>query len=254
MIQPHGPDDLPLDEFVREITVEDPEEEEHKQGRCALTTNNPCPGQLTNSCQNPDADKYWRWESTKQEYDGYIYVSGVYRFSPAWEAHGCCTQDGQSVSRASNPLCRPEVNNWEFKILNVGGTGQMRSGEILAIFNDGTFFRSLKTNIQTFDSENTDYCAEEKAYTNLLHKRQTGGRHDYSPGDKRILFVNDPDQSQPGMIPFVHRGGDLVFTCHSMLIREGQETSSIHVYRRLYGDPITDEGAFDYDFGDQFWE
>ena len=254
VIQALGPDQLPLDEFVRELTVEDPEDEDHKRGRCGLMSTNPCPGQAPNGCQNPDADKYWKWESTKQEDDGYIYSSGVYRFSPAWESHGCCTTNGQSVSAASNPLCRPDANNWEYKILEVRGTGHMRSGEVLAIYDDGTFFRSFKTNVQNLDSENTDYCREEKVYINLLHQRQTGGTHNYSPGDKQIFFVNDPNQNQPGMIPFVHQGGDLVYTCHSMLIREGQETTSIHVYRRLYGRSVTDDGAFDYDFRDQFWE
>ena len=254
VIQPHGPDELPIDEFVRKITVEDPEDEDHKQGTCGIMTQNPCPGQKANSCSNPHADKYWAWESTKQEDDGYIYTSGVYRFSPVWEAHGCCTPDGHSISAASEPRCRPGVNNWEFKILDVGGTGHMRSGEVLAIFDDGTFFRSLKTNVQNFDSQNSDFCSEEKIYINLLHQRQTGGTHNYSPGDKQIQLTDDPNQSQPGMIPFVHRGGDLVHTCHSMMIREGLETRSIHIYRRLYGPNVTDDGVFDYDFSDQFWE
>ncbi|MEM7372847.1 MAG: hypothetical protein AAF587_29770 [Bacteroidota bacterium] len=237
IIQPHGPDNLPVDEFVRKLTVEVPSTDPAStSSACSIMADHPCPGQEPKTCPNPQANKYWKWEFTYDEGSDYFILPGVFRYSQ-WDFHGCCTNNGFSVSAAADPRCRPGVGNgWQYKALAANRTGHERTEEVLAIYRNGTFYRRFLSTLRNVDPVNTDFCGESVDYIEDNNQRQLGGTHTYSDGDEEIRMVDD--SAPAGIPPFFHYGGKVIHTCHSLIIREGVETTSTHVYRRYLGPSV----------------
>lgn len=245
IIQPHGDDGLPLDEFERVITVEEPVGANlpgDPAKTCSILAPDPCPGQQPKNCGLPN----WEWDFTYQEYNGFIFAPGIFAYAPVWIATGCCTNDGISLSTVNNPQCRPGSTNAEYKELPVTGTSTMRAFEILGLYDDGSFYRRYETSVQNIDLNKTDFCTEEIGYIHISHPRLGGGTHDFTEGLNSLVMTNNDDYTQ-GQVAFVHRGGDLIYTCHTLMFTEGLETKSSHIYRR-YG------GLSFKDFSPRFWD
>src|SRR5690606_3610595 len=87
---------------------------------------------------------------------------------------------------------------------------------ILYLYNDGTF-RQANTSVQTnYRPSLSDFCNNEAAYDFDVSTFVKFGTHDFTPGAKYINFtynVTDPPVFGKNIY-----GGELLYSCHNMII------------------------------------
>lgn len=219
-IQPYGPDGAPLDEFDKEVTIEDP------------ATNNGCGLTIpftTDTTELPDGG--WRWlftvginqsdEIFHEEEPGLKQVS-------SYQTGGCCNDDGSSSTVAGDPYCFEKYSdtgepNPRWRSIQVEHYFVWEY-DILWFFDNGTFVQdnlSMQTNYRPSKS---DFCAGEAGYDfdkNFFHK---SGTHDFVPGADYLTITYDV--ADPPVYGKTIRSGNLQYSCHGMLLSfevEGQK-------------------------------
>ena len=223
IILPHGPDGMSWDKFVRVIKVEDPEEEPG----CSITVPTDYSLDLV----------HWEWSYTVNvdaagnvlHFEG----KGVKKVS-AYQTGGCCNDDGTNTTVANDPYCFSKYSdgtpNPNWRSIDVSHYF-MWAYDILYLYNDGTF-RQANTSVQTnYRPSLSDFCNNEAAYDFDINTFVKFGTHDFTPGAKYINFtynVTDPPVFGKNIY-----GGELLYSCHNMIISFGGEGSKWHsIFRR----------------------
>ncbi|MEX0290835.1 MAG: hypothetical protein AB3N14_17155 [Flavobacteriaceae bacterium] len=209
-IQPLDASGMPLDEFNKVITVEDP-----NASGCSIMAPNPCPGMHPADCGGlPN----WMWGSTFDHSTGRHIVPGLWNYAPTWKTIGCCIGEGESVFEFQDHRCRPDGNNLEYKELDVSFTGYLREPFHLGLYDDGEFYTGSGTLTQNLDSENMNFCEGGVRYIEHKESGFLGGTHDYREGADFINLSYDPNFDTGGTRHFW--AGEIIFkTCNTLMIR-----------------------------------
>jgi hypothetical protein len=232
-IQPHGPDGIPIDEFLKDITSEDPEDEDV----CLPTTTYSCTereGVVTcTSSWN------WIWEFTVVE-DAIGDIAEAYQPALPQELspfqHGGCCWNGISIPAKYDPYC--VSGNPEYNLITVDDAYYVRYFESLDLFDNGKYERYTYHATHNYSPDSSNYCTNEAGY--LYDESFTGehGTHDFVPGAHHITLVTDTfydgiDPSAQASGPWAPPRGELFYTCHSLMISVpvSNGTKWTHVYR-----------------------
>ena len=222
-IQPHDPSGNPLDEFTRWVTVEDPADSGGGSG--------------CNTIARPLSDNtiHWDWDFTIREFNGDI----LNVFAPGLatpinsQGSGCCSDNGKSYSVSDSPACVPNTtaSHMTWVQLEVDDYS-VRPYELWQIYDDGSLMVLSNEIKKTYNRPTTNFCSGTVGYT--FDNEDTGGTgtHDFIPGGDHINF--DFPNWEGGWRP---RGGDLIYTCNTMIITWGREDKFSAVYRRIKYDP-----------------
>lgn len=216
-VQPHGPSGEPLDEFDREVTIEDPE------------ADNKCPLTIPFTTGSTNLDRGWLWLFT-YGYDNtgklfYEEAPGTKKISN-YKTGGCCNDDGTSSTVANDPYCFEKYSNGtpnpRWRSIDVEHYFEWKY-DILWFYDNGTFIQdnlSFQTNYRPSES---DFCNNEAAYDfqkSFFHK---SGKHDFTPGAEYLKVTYDV--TDPPVYGKIIRGGELLYSCHVMQLTfdvEGQ--------------------------------
>lgn len=225
VIQPHDPSGQVLDEFVRTITVEDPDD----RGEC-------------NSITLPSGSTvfHWEWDFTIRAYNGEI----LNVFAPGLaspinsQGAGCCTSAGVSLTTSDSPLCNPNVSSPDVQWVPLEVDDySVRTWELWWIYDDGTLKVRSNWIKKQYDRASTNFCTGEVGYTIEEENSEGEGMHDFTPGSSQLGV---DFSSWTG--PYRPLGGELVYTCHTMIISWGVDDNYSAVYR------IWDSGHNIFDF------
>jgi hypothetical protein len=229
-IQPHGADGAPLDEFIKELTIEDAEDEE----ACLP---------ISNSVWN------WIWEFTlvKDNTGDFhtAYAPGMFIYNPPFQHGGCCW-NGFSIPAKDDPYC--VSGNPEYFELTVSDTYYIRFLEALDLYTNGEYERYTSHGNQIYVTDSSNYCTGEAGYgfdDEFIVER---GVHNLSSSYDYINFTSSSkiniETNAPGY-GWPLASGKLFYTCHSLSVTfpfNGEEWTV--VYRR--GSDITDEELLDF--------
>jgi len=229
-IQPHDPSGTPLDEFMKWITVEDPENDVNAQGGRTLAS--------CNTITTSSAD-YWVWDFTIREYNGKILnvmAPGLAKPINS-QGGGCCnTRDGTSVT-TSDPIleCSPidslRTPYLSWIQLDVSDF-LVRLYEYLYIREDLSATVSSREVKLVYNRATTNFCSGVVGYTGENNRYFNDGSHDFTPGASYIDF-DFPSWNGPYRIS----DGDLIYTCNTLIIHWGIDDNFYSVYRRFRGVP-----------------
>lgn len=225
-IQPYGPDGEPLDEFERWITIEDPDDEDV----CDPTVTQTCTnreGQLI--CNSPWS---WVWEATLTEnLSGDIhtaYAPALFQNQNAFQHGGCCW-NGISIPAKYDPYC--VSGNPEYFEVTVDDAYYVRYFEFMDLFDNGKFERYMRSANKIYVPDSSNYCSGVAGYFVDDNFTLYQGEHDFTPGADNIRLT-----TQSGGSGWAMNGGELIYTCHSLIISFGREERYIVIYRRFSGD------------------
>ncbi len=212
-IQPHDKNGTAIDEFTKFITVEDPE----SGANC-----------------NSILEKTWEWNFTFRINNGEI----VNIWAPGLgipintKGGGCCNGDGKSFT-VTDPGCVANINEPNMKWIEVYPNDfYVRPFEILHFYSGDKVLAFQKEIIKNWDLFNTDFCSQNLTYTSKVNDNfARQGEHDFTPGASRIK-LSFPDW-KGGWRP---TGGDIVYTCNTLVIIAGNEGDTfLYVYRLWNG-------------------
>ncbi len=237
-ILPHGPGNLPFKKFIRRVKVEKPKDEDP----CSPLVAPPVCSTDDNgvrTCTYVGGIYSWIWDFTVVENAaGDIYTAyAPYMFLnvPAFQHGGCCW-NGFSEPAKYDPYCVP--GNRDYHEVTVDDAYYVRYFERLDLFEDNTYLRSVRDETQNYNTDSSDYCADEAGYVTSRHYVEEDGTHDFSPGNNAINFtrLNTNDNGDPYNTSFwfVH-DGEVFYTCHTLIISylfNGEKWSE--VYKRNY--------------------
>ncbi|MGI9552650.1 MAG: hypothetical protein ACR2MT_15715, partial [Aurantibacter sp.] len=211
VIQPLDESGMPLDEFDRSITIEDPNDND-PGSRCAT---------ITQPFQVPSAPR-WRWDFTIRERNGVIENS----WEPARRRKinrlgwGCCVNGDISATAAESIFCREGTTQpgYEWVELEVDDY-IVRYEEYMWVFDNGVFnVQGIEDKKQYFPSL-TNFCDREIGYE--FYYQVYGapndtpvGTHDFTPGAKR-LNLDLPNWEGPYRMP---RSAEITYTCHTLFL------------------------------------
>ncbi|MDH3710292.1 MAG: hypothetical protein OER04_10415 [Cyclobacteriaceae bacterium] len=219
-IQPLDESGNPLDEFIRWLTVEDPEDS--GSGGC-----------------NSITGKVWEWNFSLRINHGDI----VNVWAPALgtpintTGGGCCSGSGNSYTTV-DPFCVVGINEPNMKWVEVTPHDYyVRNYEYLQFGDDGSALADGLEIIKNWDLFNTDFCSETLSYTYTENKNKlVEGTHDFVRGANHINF-SFPDW-EGGWRP---RGGNIVYTCNVLVISYDVEIDTfIKVYKEWDGTQIVE--------------
>ena len=222
IIQPHDAAGVPLDEFERTITIEDPE----------------------NSCNDIRFATFgipWEWEfsirlDSNADWEelsapGLVLDLGDF-------AQGCCGGiTGETTLWLFDPGCHDQADTYLEMEIDPFYTPLF---EILRLFDDGSakiYARDVENNL---DLLNTNLCARQAAYLYDDEVDWGEGTHDFTPGATtlELNFSNFNSFAKP------RKYNDIIYTCHSLLIftsfGEGGEIGKVY---KLYDNNT----AFDFE-------
>jgi hypothetical protein len=217
-IQPHGPDGIPIDEFIKNITSEDPDDE----NVCLPTTTYSCitrEGALI--CTSP---WNWIWEfSVTEDATGDIpeaYQPGLPQELSPFQHGGCCW-NGISTPAKYDPYC--VSGNPEYNLITVDDAYYVRYFESLDLFDNGKYERYTFHATHNYDPDSSNYCTGEAGYQYNESFTYEHGTHDFAPGADRIKLAIDTihngiDPSAQASNPWAPPVGELFYTCHSLMI------------------------------------
>lgn len=231
VILPHDESGMPLDEFDRWVTVEDPDN----------ASGNGC-----NSIMQPyeglETAPRWRWDLTFWEQNGNIIRGWAPNRKETINSQGvgCCNEDtGRSYYVGETPGCAPNATSPG--LTRVTLTSEeindyvVRIEEYMWIYDTGVFnYEGIedKKNWYSFD---TNFCTKELSY--LFSYEKFGapndtpvGTHDFTPGASRIN-LNLRNWQGPYRLP---SSADIVYTCHSLLLI--RESEGIDLFTSRYED------------------
>ena len=215
IIQPYGPDGVPLDEFNKWITVEDPESSDG----CPITV-----------YRAPA----WEWEFTVGiNYAGEVFqidAPGLKKIS-SYETGGCCNNDGTSTTVANDPNCTQ--NSIYFKSINVEHYFT-NVFELLTFFDDGTFKQWNASRQTNYRPSKSDFCNNLAAYDLDYNEFTKFGKHDFTPGADYLNIIYDV--TDPPVFGKIIGSGEILYTCHSLILTVGREEKWSIVYRKLVHD------------------
>lgn len=225
-IIPHDPDGSPLDEFKRWVSVEDPE-----ITTCPVTATHPCPGTPPPDCGAPPQ---WVWQYTYRMYNDQIlnlWAPGL-KSRLNSKGYGCCSDDGNSYSPGQHPACDA----------NATGEGSLTWIELdvydylqwhldwLYLWDNGTVDHVTSGELKQYYPWLTDFCKKLVGYEYSNPGAINQGTHDYTPGADHINF--DFPNWSGSMKP---QSGDLIYTCHMLIIISGGEDIWTHAYKKYDG-------------------
>jgi hypothetical protein len=214
-IQPHDQDGIPLDEFNKWLTVEDPEGSDG------------CPVTIVRA-------PAWEWEFTVGiNYAGEVFQTdapGLKQIS-RYESGGCCNNDGTSTTVANDPYCTQ--NSIYFRSINVEHYYK-NAFELLYLFEDGTFKQWNASGQTNYRPSKSDFCNNQAAYDMVYNEYTKYGKHDFSPGADYLNITYDV--TDPPVFGKIIGSGEILYTCHSLILTVGREEKWSIVYRKLVHD------------------
>lgn len=215
IIQPYGPDGVPIKNFIRVLTPEKPEEDA---------------GTITVPTSFSLDSVHWEWIYTlNTDPSGHVLHmegKGVKKIS-AYQTGGCCNDDGTSSTVANDPYCFSKFSdgtpNPNWRSIDVSHFF-MWAYDVLYLYDNGTF-RQANTSVQTnYRPSLSDFCNNDPAYDFDVNTYVKFGTHDFTPGADHINFtyeVTDPPVFGKNVY-----GGELAYSSHDILISfvvEGQK-------------------------------
>lgn len=220
-IQPVNDGGVPLDQFTRWITLEDP----------ACTTN-------CNTVTTPaGSDFVWAWDLSIREYNGDILNTSApgLAYPINSQGAGCCVNGTISATTSDSQNCHQGTTEpgytWVVYELDDFST---RPYEIISLKDDGTV-QILSSEIKkTYDRPTTNFCNGTIGYTYDNGYYDNTGTHDFTPGGDQANF-DFPNWDGP----YHNRGGEVVYTCHTMIVEWGKEDNWSAVYRKRNLSDIT---------------
>ena len=217
-IQPHDPSGQPLDEFIRVLTVEDPDAND----KCSITT------PFTTDTTDLSGGFVWLFTSgIDQIKDTTFYeeVPGMKKVS-RYQTGGCCNDDGKSTTVANDPYCTAKFFNGEpnprWRSIDVEHYFTWVY-DIVWFYDNGTFAQDNLSMQTSYRPSKSDFCKGEPGYDfdkGFFHKT---GKHDFAPGTKFLKLIYD--QTDPPVYGKIIQGGNLTYSCNAMQLRyqvEGQ--------------------------------
>lgn len=216
-IQPHGPGGEPLDEFVRLVTIEDPDE------------NNKCPITIPLTTDTTDLDGGFFWLFTVGvDQSGNIFheeAPGLKKIS-RYKTGGCCNDNGSSTTVSDDPHCFQKFSdgtlNPRWRTIEVEHYFEWKY-DILWFYDNGTFAQDNLSFQTSYRPSKSDFCKGESGYDfdkGFFHKT---GKHDFTPGVDYLKVTYDV--MNPPVYGKTFPGGRLAYSCHAMQINfevEGQ--------------------------------
>lgn len=222
ILQPHGPDGTPLDEFNKVVKIE-------------------IPGEDAESITVPTSFSldlvHWEWMYSAlidpADPDGNVLQfegKGVKKKS-AYQTGGCCDDEGKSTTVANDPYCFAKYSdgtpNPYWRTIDVSHFF-MWAYDILYLYDDGTF-RQSNTSVQTnYRASLSDFCNNVAVYDFDINTFVKFGTHDFVPGATHIKFTYNT--TDPPVFGKNIYGGELKYTSHSMLISFDGEVGKWYFY------------------------
>lgn len=214
IIQSHGPGGDPIDEFNKWVTIED-SEQDHE---CPITVLR---------------DPPWEWEFTLgNNYAGEVQIDapGLKKIS-SYQTGGCCNDGGTSTTVANDPYCTQ--NSVNFRPIDVEHYFQW-DFDLLYLYEDGTFKHYNASRQTNYRPSLSDFCNNIAAYDHVSNEFTKYGTHDFSPAaDHLNITYNVAD---PPVFGKIIGSGEIIYTCHSLILTVGFEEKWSIVYRKLVHD------------------
>lgn len=219
-IQPVSPHGTPVDEFDKDVTIEDPED-----------TDSPC-NDITRPVNNAEHPHEWMWYYT--EIFGYnsdsVFQITAPGYHPAMHAPGityshCCLDEisyGANHLMHNGVICKDTLSYFRETPYKTYST---RTHEYMFFYPDHTFVYYVGMYEQNLLPQESCYGAVyDQDYTDWVKV----GTHDFSPGADKIKITYEKTTGGPGYGPFPP-SGDITYTCH-MLILEVTVEQKIRMY------------------------
>lgn len=214
-IQPHGPDGQPLDEFERDLVVEDPRIDRSNPA-CTITT--------------PPTGQWWEWMFTVgiDYYGDFLHIEapGLKQWS-RYRTGGCCGENGESSTVANDPHCHQLAPT--FRAIHVAHYHTWVF-DMLWFFDDGRF-RHVNASDQTnYIPSRSNFCTGEPAYDHVLNQYAKEGSYDFSPGADYLTVRYDTAGAQ--VFGKSIQNAQIDFTCNTFILTGGFEETWQLVFRR----------------------
>lgn len=247
-ILPHGPGNLPFKKFIRKLKVEKPKAEDP----CSpLATAPACTVDEygSKSCSYIGGIYSWIWEFTvAEDAAGDIYTAYapfMFLNLPTFKHGGCCW-NGFSEPAKYDPYCVP--GNRDYHEVTVDNAYYVRYSEWLDLFDDNTYERRVSDATQNYNTDSSNYCAEEAGYVTSRNYVVEHGTHSFSSGNKTIDFTwqyvedSDPNNSTLWFV----EDGEIFYTCHTLIVSyifQGEKWSDVYK-RNPRRDGIMDDSVY----------
>ncbi len=220
IIQPHGPDGTPFDQFTRRVTIEDP-------------------GDVCDIYTPVDA---WKWMHTL----GYNYQGDLFQVTAPWfsatfsEGAGgydygkCCIEDPDFglIEVYPGDTTMFGMCNWQnptYKKVFINGAYYLRAYDYLFVFQSGNFIHYSASLTSNFVPQKSRICDLFAYYDREYTAFTKTGTHDYESGDNTIKITTEVAVPKFGPTP---PSGSFVNTCHLLIFNVGAEETYQIVYQR----------------------
>lgn len=209
-IQPHGPDGEPLDEFDKEVTIEDPE----AGVDCSITH------PFTGSNEHPD-NWWWYWDYTLGfNYDGELFhfeAPGLKQVS-SYQTGGCCSEDGTSSTVADDSYCFEKFSdgspNPVWRSIDVAHYF-VWNYDVLWFYDNGTFGHENVSSQTNYRPSKSDFCNNKAAYDEDIGFFLKKGTHDFTSGTDYLTVSYDV--TNPPVYGRTLLSGQIEYTCHILV-------------------------------------
>jgi hypothetical protein len=240
-IQPHNGGGIPVDEFIREITVEDPE----AQNKKPLW----------------DEDMIWEWmysagwnfqQTSIRQINSPGFTAYVEDTAGGYKFGGCCL-DGIYVQAGgymgAYGICSDtsKIGKQYYKTIWVDGPNNTTGFQYLLMFQSGNFIH-YSSSIQYIFHPDKSICAEDDYFQPLGTVYTKTGTYQHTQTSSKTGTLNFKTLvSEP---PFGPRppSGDILFTNHLLFVSLGLEQKYDSHFLRHGDDPIFDIEAFAKDY------
>lgn len=224
-IQPYDQNGEPLDEFVKLLTIENPE------------TGTSCSIAVPFANISNSAYGAWKWMHTLG-----IDASGsvFHREAPdllqrsTYITGGCCNDDGSSTTVAGDPYCFSKFSdgtpNPRWRSIEVSHYF-LWVFDMVWFYDNGDFKHQNLSHQTSYRPSKSDFCNEEPHYEFDKGFFWKYGTHDFTPGSDYLTLTYT--ETDPPVYGKTLRSGELLYDCNGMaLIYEVEGQTWIVEYRR----------------------
>ncbi len=223
-ILPHGPDNIPLDEFDKYLTIEDP-----VTNKCPITT----PG---------FGDVQWEWDHSVLETSAgeFLQVDApLLKRGSSLQTGGCC-DNGINSTVANNPGCFEKFSDgtpnpiWRSLVYK---TYFYWAFDYLWFYEDGTFDH-FNSSVQTnYRPSLSDFCNGLPYYEYQNGDFEKSGTYQFTSPDYVKITYN---VTNPPVFGKTIMSGQILYTCHKFVLTNSVEgLKKYSIYRKI-NDPHED--------------
>jgi len=209
-IQPYDPTGAPLDEFVKLLTIENPE------------TGTGCSIAVPFANTSNLAYGAWKWIHTLGiDASGLIFhreAPGLKKGSP-YKTGGCCNDDGTNSTVANDPYCFAKFSdgtpNPRWRSIEVSHYFTWVY-DLIWFYDNGTFTHQNLSHQTNYRPSKSDFCNEKPFYEFDKGFFLKTGTHDFTPGSKYLTITYDV--TDPPVYGKTINSGELRYDCNGMAL------------------------------------